>query len=83
MSFAVIGAGVVGLTTALELQNQYPSSRISIFADKFGENTTTDVAAGIFRPAPSFSGPDEATTRFYIILSIFILLQFVSSSSYF
>lgn len=64
MSFAVIGAGIVGLSTALELQNQYPNCRISIFAEKFGHDTTSDVAAGIFRPGPSFSGPDEMITRF-------------------
>lgn len=63
MSFAVIGAGIVGLSTALELQNQYPNSQISIFAEKFGQDTTSDVAAGIFRPGPSFSGPNETITR--------------------
>lgn len=63
MSFGVIGAGVVGLSTALELQKQYPNARIRIFADKFGVNTTTDVSAGIFRPSPSFSGPNEIITK--------------------
>lgn len=63
MSFAVIGAGIVGLSTALELQNQYPNCQISIFAEKFGQDTTSDVAAGIFRPGPSFSGPNETITR--------------------
>lgn len=78
MSFAVIGAGVVGLSTALELQNHYPNCRISIFAEKFGPDTTSDVAAGIFRPGASFSGPDETITRFHSLL-ILILLHFVDS----
>lgn len=71
MSFAVLGAGVVGLSTALELQNKYPNARISIIADKFGVNTTSDVAAGIFRPGPSFSGPNATITRFDILIDVF------------
>lgn len=68
MSFAVIGAGVVGLTTALELQNQYPNSSVTLLAEKFGPNTTSDVAAGIFRPGTSFTGPDDTITRFCNLL---------------
>lgn len=66
MSFAVLGAGVVGLSTALELKKKFPSARVSIIADKFTVDTTSDVAAAIFRPGPSFSGPDETITRFVI-----------------
>lgn len=64
MSFAVVGAGIVGLSTALELQKQHPNAQVSIFADRFGEDTTSDVAAGIFRPGPSFSGSDPTAARF-------------------
>lgn len=70
MSFVVLGAGVVGLTTALELQRQYPSAQVSIIADKFGVDTTSNVAAGIFRPGPSFSGPTEEITRFGLCIFI-------------
>lgn len=66
MSFAVLGAGVVGLTTALEVQKQYPNAQVSIFADRFGVETTSDVAAGIFRPGPSFSGVSESITRLVV-----------------
>lgn len=79
MSFAVIGAGVVGLSTALELQNRYPNSPVSVFAEKFGPNTTSDVAAGIFRPGTSFSGPDETITRFCNLSILNFILQFVCS----
>lgn len=63
MSFVVVGAGVVGLTTALELQKNFPNARVNVIADKFGVDTTSDVAAGIFRPGPSFSGPTDEITR--------------------
>ena len=46
----IVGAGVVGLTTALELQKEYKNAQISIIADKFYKETVSYVAAGIFRP---------------------------------
>jgi D-amino-acid oxidase len=30
--FIILGAGVIGLTTALELSSRYPSSKITILA---------------------------------------------------
>lgn len=50
MRIAVIGSGIVGLTTGLELQDEYRNARIEIIADKFYKDTTSFVAAGIFRP---------------------------------
>lgn len=47
---AVVGAGVVGLSTAVQLQVALPDSEVVIIADKFHENTTSHGAAGIFRP---------------------------------
>lgn len=66
MRIAIIGSGVVGLTTALELQNEYRHARISIIADKFNKETTSYAAAGIFRPGTSFSGPTDEITRKWI-----------------
>lgn len=66
INIAVLGAGVVGFTTALELQTQFRNARITILADKFHEDTTSFVAAGLFRPSPNFSGPNEAITRKWI-----------------
>ena len=50
MKVGIVGAGVVGLTTALELQKEYKNAQISIIADKFYKETVSYVAAGIFRP---------------------------------
>lgn len=63
MHFTVLGAGVVGLTTALELQETFRDAEFTIVADKFGVETTSDVAAGIFRPSTSFTGPTKQITR--------------------
>lgn len=58
MHFGILGAGVIGLSTGLELQKQFPNSQITIIADKFNEETLSFGAAGIFRPGSSYSGSE-------------------------
>jgi hypothetical protein len=59
----VLGAGVVGVTPATELQAELPTASITIIADKFNKDTTSEIAAGIFRPSPNFTGPTTEITR--------------------
>jgi D-aspartate oxidase len=59
MKVAIVGSGVCGLTTALELQKEFRHAQISIIADKFYKETVSFVAAGIFRP-----GEDEIFWKF-------------------
>ncbi|CAO1414644.1 unnamed protein product [Diamesa serratosioi] len=66
MRIGVLGAGVIGLTTALEVQSEYRNASVSVIADKFEKETVSYVAAGIFRPSTSFSGPTEEITRKWI-----------------
>ncbi|KAM7343269.1 D-amino acid oxidase 1 [Cochliomyia hominivorax] len=66
MHFGVIGSGIIGLTTALELQQQFPNAKVTILADRFNEDTTSNVAAGIFRPSTSFMGPTKEITQQWI-----------------
>uniref|UniRef100_A0A182K7B5 FAD dependent oxidoreductase domain-containing protein n=3 Tax=Pyretophorus TaxID=44537 RepID=A0A182K7B5_9DIPT len=63
MNICVVGAGVVGLTTALELQREMRNANVTILSDRFEQDTCSDVAAGLFRPGTSFSGPTEEITR--------------------
>src|SRR5437764_817713 len=56
---AVIGAGVIGLSTALAIQERIPSAKISIFADKLLSETVSYVAAGIFHPDIPVSSREE------------------------
>lgn len=65
-NIVVLGAGVVGLTTALELQSQFRGAQVTILADKFKEDTTSFAAAGLFRPSTNFAGPTEHITRQWI-----------------
>ncbi|XP_055389697.1 D-aspartate oxidase [Condylostylus longicornis] len=66
MHIGVIGCGMVGLTTALELQKEFRNAQISIVADKFNEDTCSYVAAGLFRPSTSFTGPTKDITYKWI-----------------
>ncbi|GBP93849.1 D-aspartate oxidase [Eumeta japonica] len=63
---AVIGAGVVGLSVAKILQEELRGSDISVIAEQFKDDTTSAVAAGIFRPGPSFRGSTQDITKKWI-----------------
>lgn len=47
---AIIGSGIIGLTTALRLKELIPDSIITIYADEFPPYTTSDVSAGYWEP---------------------------------
>uniref|UniRef100_A0A1B6DIR6 FAD dependent oxidoreductase domain-containing protein n=1 Tax=Clastoptera arizonana TaxID=38151 RepID=A0A1B6DIR6_9HEMI len=77
----VLGAGVVGVTSALELQDEFPTAYITIVADKFYQDTTSDGAAGFFRPGIEFSGPNENTTKKWIDDSYYYYKRLMDSES--
>lgn len=60
---AVVGAGVVGLNTALELQRRLPDFELTVIAEKFNGETLSDGAAGLFKPDTYVFGPDIQTSR--------------------
>lgn len=47
---AVVGAGVVGLSTAMNIFDSIPFVSVTVIADKFNVDTTSDGAGGLFRP---------------------------------
>lgn len=47
---AVVGAGVIGLSTALCIAETCPSCSVMVLSDQFSPNTTSDVAAGMLIP---------------------------------
>ncbi|XP_045192079.2 D-aspartate oxidase-like [Mercenaria mercenaria] len=51
VNIAVLGAGVVGLSTAINVQQSIPSARVTVIADKFFEDTTSYGAGGMFIPS--------------------------------
>uniref|UniRef100_A0A8C5L3U4 D-amino-acid oxidase n=1 Tax=Jaculus jaculus TaxID=51337 RepID=A0A8C5L3U4_JACJA len=64
MRVVVIGAGVIGLSTALCIHERYRSVQplsVQVYADHFTPLTTSDVAAGLCQPYLSTpSNPQEA-----------------------
>ncbi|XP_043793401.1 D-aspartate oxidase isoform X1 [Apis laboriosa] len=65
MKVVIIGGGIIGLTTALQLKHELRNAEITIFASDFN-NTVSHVAAGIFRVGSSYFGPTEEITRCWI-----------------
>uniref|UniRef100_A0A8B9PP71 D-aspartate oxidase n=1 Tax=Apteryx owenii TaxID=8824 RepID=A0A8B9PP71_APTOW len=47
---AVVGAGVVGLSTALCVVETFPACSLAVVAEQFTPDTTSDVAAGMLIP---------------------------------
>lgn len=51
MSCCVVGAGIIGLSSALEIQRKEPRAKVVIVADKTSPETTSDIAAGWWHPS--------------------------------
>ena len=66
-SFIVLGAGVIGLTTALTLRSAYPSSSITIIAKFFPGDRSIEYASpwggANFSPFSRDNGPHEQYDR--------------------
>lgn len=60
----VLGAGIIGMTSALMVKEKHRDWNVTIIADKFNEETLSDIAAGIFRPSTSFKGPTPEITKY-------------------
>lgn len=43
---AIIGAGIIGVTSACRIIETIPNAKITIYAEKFSPDTTSDVSAG-------------------------------------
>lgn len=62
---AILGAGAVGLSTALCIKLKYPSLPLTIIADRFLDATTSDGAGGLFRPDQRFIlGVDPSVLKY-------------------
>lgn len=47
---AVVGAGVIGLSTAVCISEMVPRCSVTVISDKFTPDTTSNVAAGMLIP---------------------------------
>ncbi|XP_077991394.1 D-aspartate oxidase-like [Glandiceps talaboti] len=55
----VIGAGVIGLSSAVNILENIPNVEVTIIADKFSPNTTGDGAAGFWEPYTAGDTPEH------------------------
>ena len=53
-NIVVVGAGIVGLSTAVNIQKMLPNAKVRIIAEKFDRDTTSWGACGLFRPSTKF-----------------------------
>ena len=61
-NIAILGGGIIGLTTAHQLLELYEKAykstnkplNITIFGENYGNETTSDGAGGLFRPGKTF-----------------------------
>ncbi|KAK0182293.1 hypothetical protein PV327_000445 [Microctonus hyperodae] len=65
MNVAIVGGGIVGLTTALQLNNDMRNCNINVFAANY-DDVVSYTAAGLFRAGHSFTGPSEEITKKWI-----------------
>lgn len=59
---AVVGAGVIGLSTALQVQRSIDKVSVTVFADNFSPDTTGDVSAGLWMPYLLQDTPQDLVT---------------------
>ncbi|XP_076823650.1 D-aspartate oxidase-like [Clavelina lepadiformis] len=52
LNIAVIGAGIMGLSTAYKVMKDIPNCKVTVFFDKCSPETTGNVAAGFIYPYP-------------------------------
>jgi glycine/D-amino acid oxidase-like deaminating enzyme len=50
VNIAVLGAGVVGLSTAINIKRNIAHANVTVLADKFLSETTSSGAGGLFKP---------------------------------
>uniref|UniRef100_A0A914V6U7 FAD dependent oxidoreductase domain-containing protein n=1 Tax=Plectus sambesii TaxID=2011161 RepID=A0A914V6U7_9BILA len=50
MSICIVGSGIIGLSTALAIQDKEPRAKVTLVAESFSPDVTSDVAAGYWRP---------------------------------
>ena len=55
----VVGAGVIGLPTAVKVIETIPNVDVTLVSDKFSPDTTGDGAAGVWQPYLVGSTPES------------------------
>lgn len=59
VKICVVGAGVIGMSSALRIIEQLPKTEVVVIADKFSPSTTSDVSGGFWEPHLLGDTPQE------------------------
>ena len=50
MNIAIVGAGIIGVTSALAIKEALPKAHVTIYGELFSPETTGDGSAGLWGP---------------------------------
>ena len=57
MRVTVVGAGIIGTTAAFRIKRRFPDLEITVLAEKFSPNTTSDIGKkAICLISPNYNG---------------------------
>jgi len=59
MKIAIVGGGVIGLSTALHLTERFPNVKVTVLADKLTPHTASDKSSASIKPADFYKGPQD------------------------
>lgn len=62
----IIGAGVIGMSTAYRLKLTHPDVQVTVMAKDFSQNTTSDGAAGFWEPC--LPGDTDKNLIWYVFI---------------
>ncbi len=63
-SVAILGAGIIGLTTATELRRRWPKVKVSVYAKDLDPRSTTSwIAGGQFEPSGVYKEYEKASRK--------------------
>lgn len=72
----VLGAGVIGLSSAVCVQDMLPDVAVTVVADTFTPNTLSDGSAGFWMP---FLVDPSDTSILYVLGTYYVILVFVET----
>ena len=75
INIAIIGGGIIGTSTALNLIRKYPECNITLIAKTFTPQTTSDGAAGHWEPFCMSGALEDDIKYFYFILIFYIYFK--------
>ena len=50
MKFCVVGAGIIGTSTAIQLKITFPQSQVTVIAENVSPETVSDGSGGFWQP---------------------------------